>query len=496
MVLGPMIFIHEFGHFIVAKMLKIRVEVFSLGFGPRLLGFRWGDTDYRLSLIPLGGYVKMKGETLEEELEFTGDEFLARPKWHRFLVLVAGPLMNIITAIAIPATMAMFLFRVPEYLTKPADVGSVSQASAAAQAGIKPGDRIVKFDNKDNPTWHDVEIKSEINPGTALSLVIDRNGQQISATMTPKVRYVGREKVGLSGLLPKTKEEPVEVGQVMAGSPADQAGLKMGDTITKLNGEKVENFYWLRDSLQNFDGQEIAMTVDRAGKPVDLKMKPRVESDGAVRVGFAPKNVTPEPTITTRKPLFEAIQLSIQKNIEVIVLTKEALGQIATGQRKAQDALAGPISIAAISSEAYQRGGFESLLGLMALLSLNLGIFNLFPIPVLDGGHIFMLILEGLLGLAGYKLSLALKEKMLQFGFVVLVLLMGFVIINDISKFFIQKEPRDLPAATQPAPANQPPANSTPANPAPTTAPATPATPATPVAPATPVTPAPANPGK
>lgn len=451
-VLGAMIFVHEFGHFAVAKLLKIKVEVFSLGFGPRLLGFRWGDTDYRLSAIPLGGYVKMKGENLDEELEHTGDEFLSRPKWQRFLVLVAGPVMNILTAIAIPAALAMFFFQVPLHRTQPAVVGSVTQSSAAAAAGIQPGDRIVKFDNKVNPTWHDVEVKTEINPGTQLPLVVERNGQQIETSLTPKVRYVAREKMGQSGLLPELKEEPVIVGQVVKAAPADQAGLKAGDKILKLNGEPVKNFYWLYGSMQNFDGQEISMVVERGSETIELKMKPRLEADGNVRVGFGPKpgTVTPEPTITTRKPFLDALKFSLEKNYEIIVLTKEALGQIFTGQRKAGDALAGPISIAAISSEAYQRGGIESLLGLMALLSLNLGIFNLFPIPVLDGGHIFMLFLEGLLGLAGYKLSMALKEKLLQVGFVMLVLLMGFVLINDISKFFTNRE--TPPAASQPAP--------------------------------------------
>jgi regulator of sigma E protease len=195
------------------------------------------------------------------------------------------------------------------------------------------------------------------------------------------------------------------------------------------------------------------MTVEREGKFIDLKMTPRREGE-SVRVGFQPKLelVTPEETITTRKPFLEAVKYSLNKNYEIIVLTKEAIGQIFTGERKAGDALAGPISIANISSQAYQRGGIEGELLLMGLLSLNLGIFNLFPIPVLDGGHIFMLLLEGLLGLIGYKLSVSLKEKMMQVGFVMLVLLMGFVIINDISKLFTQREP---PSVSQPAPSSQ-----------------------------------------
>lgn len=450
-VLGVMIFIHELGHFLFAKLFKIKVEVFSLGFGPRLLGFKWGDTDYRLSAVPLGGYVKMKGENLDEEIENSGDEFLAKPKWQRLLVLFAGPLFNIVTAIMIPAILAMFFFRVPVYRTEPAVVGSVAQSSSAAQAGIQPGDRLIKFDNKDNPTWHDVEVKTEINPERPLSVIIDRAGQRVETTLTPKVRYVGREKIGFSGLLPKLKEEPVIVGQVVAGGPAEKGGLKVDDKIVALNSETVKNFDWLRESMQNLDGQEVVMTVERGNERIDLKVTPKRESDGAVRVGFGskPGTVTPIAVISSRKPFGEALRYSINRNLEILVLTKEAIGQIFTGERKAKDALAGPISIAAISGQAYQQGGVESLLNLIAILSLNLGVFNLLPIPVLDGGHIFMILLEGLLGLVGFKLSLNIKEKMMQFGLVMLVLLMGFVIINDITKYFIK--PAAPPAKTQPA---------------------------------------------
>ncbi|MBL8151802.1 MAG: RIP metalloprotease RseP [Blastocatellia bacterium] len=452
-VLGAMIFIHELGHFAVAKFFKIRVDVFSLGFGTRLFGFKLGDTDYRISLIPLGGYVKMKGENLDEELENTGDEFLAKPAWQRLLVLFAGPFMNIITALAIPTVLAMFFFRVPLYPSEPAVIGSVAQESAAAAAGLQAGDKILLYDNKENPVWHDVEIKTDMNPERSMKIVVDRNGERIETTITPKVRYVGKEKIGASGLIPNFKQEFVNVDDITKGTPAEQAGLKKGDKIVALNGEQVKNFEWLRQSIQNLEGKEVIVSVERNSQKLDLKMKP-YRQEGVVVIGFRPGAITPIPTLNANKPFFEAVKYSFNKNLEIVVLTKEALGQIFTGERKAKDALAGPISIAAISGEAFKRGGFESLFSLMALLSLNLGIFNLFPIPVLDGGHIFMIFLEGLLGLLGVKLSLSLKEKMMQFGFVMLVLLMGFVIFNDITKYFISSEP-DRPAASAPA-SNQP----------------------------------------
>jgi regulator of sigma E protease len=452
-VLGALIFVHELGHFLVAKFFQIKVEVFSLGFGPRLLGFRWGDTDYRISAVPLGGYVKMKGEYLDEELEHTGDEFLAKSKWQRFLVLFAGPAMNIVMAILIPAIMAMFFFKVPLYKTQAAVIGSVAQASAAAQAGLQPGDKILKFGNKDNPSWHEVEINSEISPNIPIPMVVERQGQRLETTLTPKVYLVDREKVGLSGLLPPFKNSNIVVAQVSPNSPASQAGLQVGDKLLQLNTQPVPNIYWLQYSLQNLQGSEASLMVERQGKPQELKVKPRLEQDGKVRIGFGwnPDLIPSEDVIIARKSLPEALSLSLRKNYEIMVLTKDAIGQIFTGQRKAGEALSGPISIAAISGKVYQAGGITSLLDLMAVLSLNLGVINLFPIPVLDGGHIFILMIEGLLGLVGYKLSLSIKEKMLQTGFVMLVLLMGFVIINDISKFFIQ--PRLNPAAVS-APAN------------------------------------------
>jgi len=457
-VLGVLIFIHEFGHFAVAKLFGVRVETFSLGFGPRLFGFKYGDTDYRISGIPLGGYVKMKGENLDEKLDYTGDEFLAKPKWQRFLILFAGPWMNIVLAVAIPMFLAMYFYQEARHYSEPAIVGSVAQGSAAAKAGIQPGDKVIKLDSLENPTWRQLELKITNNADIELKVTLERNGQQIQTAITPKSSLIERQKIGNSGLWPQLKEESVLVERVIDGSPAKQAGLQEGDKIVKLNEETVKNYYWLQDSLQNFEGKETLLSVERGGQTVELKMLPRRENDGKVRVGFAPSQefITPPPMVSGQKTIAEAFKMSLAKNYEVMVLTKEALTQIFTGQRKAGDALAGPIQIAAISGKMYETGGMESLFNLMALLSLNLGIFNLFPIPVLDGGHIFILIIEGLLGLGGLKLSLGIKEKMMQAGFVMLLLLMGFVIINDVSKFFT-KGSSAKPAASKPAVAPAPP---------------------------------------
>lgn len=465
-VLGVLVFIHEFGHFAVAKLLKIKVETFSLGFGPRLLGFKWGDTDYQICIVPLGGYVKMKGENIEEELENTGDEFMTRPKWQKFLVLLAGPVMNIITAIAIPAALAMFLFHEPVYRSQDVVVGSVALSSAGAAANIQPGDKIIRLDKSEHPTWRELELKVSIHPDLPLPITLERNGQQIETTLTPRTAYIEREKTGSAGLWPALKEEVIEVDKVGDGTPAQKAGLLTGDKIIKLNSEPVKNFYWFKDSIQAFNDKEITVTVQRKTETLELKIKPAADSaTGQVLIGFSPKagSITPIPFAVTRKPLGEAIQISLNANYEAVVLTKDVLKQVFSGKRKAGEALSGPIQIAEISGKVYQNGGIESLLSLTALLSLNLGVFNLFPIPVLDGGHIFILFIEGLLGLIGYTLSFKIKEKMLQAGFVMLVLLMGFVIINDFSKVWSHNRP--MAVETKPVtPAPAPPPPSPPAN--------------------------------
>jgi regulator of sigma E protease len=468
-VLGVLIFIHEFGHFAVAKLFGVKVETFSLGFGPRLFGFKYGDTDYRLSGIPLGGYVKMKGENLDEKLDYTGDEFLAKPKWQRLLILFAGPWMNIVLAIAVPMVLAMYFYQEARYYSEPAIVGSVALGSAAEKAGIQAGDKILKIDSLENPTWRQVELKTTNNAEIELKLTLERAGQQIQTSLTPSTTLIERQKIGITGLGPQLKEEPVLVEKVNDKTPAKDAGLQDKDKIVKLNGETVKNFYWFRASVQNLEGKETALSVERAGQIVELKMVPRRQEDGNVIIGFTPGAITPPAMVSGQKSFSEAFNISLSKNYEVLVLTKEVLKQIFTGQRKAGDALAGPIQIAAISGKMYQTGGVESLLNLMALLSLNLGVFNLFPIPVLDGGHMFIIFLEALLGLGGLKLSLSIKEKMMQTGFVMLLLLMGFVILNDAVKVFT-KPSAPKPAVSQPAQTTQPPpapAQAPPAPPAP-----------------------------
>lgn len=449
LVLGSMVVIHEFGHFIVAKLFGIRVEIFSVGFGKRLWGFKRGDTDYRLSLIPLGGYVKMAGENLDEQITGAPDEFMSKPKWQRFCVAIAGPAMNIVTAIAIPAAIVMIHYQMPAYVEQPAVVNAVALGSAAEQAGLKRGDLILSVDGKDDPTWQDVEDRVMINPDQDIPVTIKRDGAVKTLTMRVASRTIEQEKIGEAGFEPYLgPDTKLVTSTVVPGSPAEEAGLKVGDEILAVNGTPVrinanpattatdeKAFYGQFDvvrSIQSSNGQPVTLTVKRGDETLEIKATPKIEEDGRSRIGFMPQAKDID-AVVARLSLPAAIKHSVKWNYRIVRLTAMAIGQIFAGQRSARDTVTGPVGIFKLSGQAAEQG-VRPVFELMAFLSLNLGIFNLLPIPVLDGGLIFMLLLEALLGIFGLPLTLRVKERMIQVGFVMLMLLMGFVIFNDISK--------------------------------------------------------------
>ena len=440
LVLGAMIVIHEFGHFIVAKSFGIRVDVFSVGFGKRLFGFRKGDTDYRLSLIPLGGYVKMAGENLDEQRTGADYEFMSKPKWQRLCVAVAGPTMNILTALAIPAVMAMVHHEVPAYLDKPAVVSAIEPNSPAERAGIEPGDRIVKVDGITDPKWRDLEDIIAVNPDQDLTATVRRGDTAKDITLHVSSHAFDQEKIGYAGL--KANDERIVVKEVSTGQPADVAGLKTGDNIVAVNGNRVEQSEYgqleIINTIRKSGDKPVTLTVRRGDSTSDIQATPKI-NEGELRLGFT-QTITGRDMVNARLPLWAAVRYSVDENIRIIQLTKTALAQVFVGKRSARDTLTGPVGIAQIVGQAAQEGSVQ-VIRLTALLSLNLGIFNLLPIPVLDGGLIFMLLLEAFLGLFGLPLSLRVKERMMQVGLVMLMLLMGFVSFNDISKRWSRSSP-------------------------------------------------------
>lgn len=424
-----MIVIHEFGHFIVAKMLGIAVETFSVGFGPRLLGFRIGETDYRISAIPLGGYVKFRGENMEMlqgESEGSIDEFLAHPKWKRFLVALAGPVFNIATALLIPAIGIMIGFRDSADQVQQPVIGRVMAGSAAEKAGLQPGDRILNYHGRENPKWRDIELDVMLRPGETIPLTVERSGSPRNLTLTPSTRQIENEKIGESGIEPYIGLENVRVLGVRPDMPAGQAGLKAGDRIVSVNGQKITAWHQFKDILRESEGRQIALQVERDSGQAQLNVTP-VLQDGEYKLGFAP-----DLSVFIKTTSFaSALKYGWEYNWMWLRLTGVAFKQIFSGRRSARDAVGGPVKIAQETVNTYDVAGWAGTVKLMGMLSLNLGIFNLLPIPVLDGGVILLIIIESLMGLVGLTLTMNVRERFQQVGFVMVLLLMGFVFVND-----------------------------------------------------------------
>ena len=449
-VLGAAVVLHEFGHFLVAKLFKIRVETFSFGFGPRLIGHQWGTTDYRISAIPLGGYVKLGGDESNAPIEGEGasdipacERFDLRPRYQRILVGLAGPAMNILTALAIPFAAAL-MYGVP---SMPAPVVSlVRQGGAGDQAGLKPGDRIVSFEGAQNPTWNYIDRRSQLRPGQEVRIEVERDGKRIPLTIKVPKRVYGGNDIGELDFQPDSGALPVIVESVEADMPAQAVGLRAGDQIVAVDGQLAHSRTQVTQYIQDHRERAIRLTVVRGDARLELTATPKPDKTNVPRLGL---RFALEPL--EHAGLLRAASFAVGQNVELMRLTADALGQVFRGQRSVRDTLSGPIGIARESSRAVTEFGWAGLVMMLSFLSLNLGVFNLLPIPVLDGGMIFLLLIEGALAPVGLKLSLAVRERIQQVGFVLVILLMVFVLTNDaLKQISIWRTPAP-PATTTPA---------------------------------------------
>jgi len=430
-VLGIMVLVHEFGHFAVAKLCGIRVETFSIGFGKRLIGFRRGDTDYRLSLLPLGGYVKMSGDNPGEAPTDPGD-FNAHPRWQRMLVALAGPFANFILAIGLMTGVSMLHNEVQEYLTGPALTDYVPTNTPASRVGIQSGDRIVHYDTIENPTWDQVAIRSLLNLNQTIPFSYVHDGQRVDTKLFVEAKD-GADNFSLDrlGVIPKMQDTPVEVDSLEPNMPALRAGLKSGDKIASIDGLQLHSVPALLSYLQDQAGKPASLVVLRNGQSLPIQITPQLAEvgDGSkdYRLGFRP--VQP-PVKVERLPFTKAVAASWEYNKKGSMLIVEVLKRMFTRQVSVRS-LSGPIGIGQQIHQAASMPGWMPLIGLMAYISLNLGIFNLLPIPILDGGMILFLVVESILR---RDLNQQLKERVYQVAFVCILVFAAMVIFNDISK--------------------------------------------------------------
>ena len=423
-VLGILVFVHEFGHFIVAKAFKIGVPVFSLGFGPRLGGFKRKETDYRISAVPLGGYVRLAGDEADEARTGAPEEFLSRPRWQRFLVFVAGASFNIVLAVSVMT--AVFTIWGRDEVVRPESfptVADVIPGSPAQTAGLRSGDKVLRIGGHDARDQQTQVEEIVLAPDQTKSIEIERDGVASTVSMS-----TGQDPVyhlGAPGWrLIQEGGGPPEVEMVMGGSPAEKAGMERGDKVVGMDGRAPQGEMELRARLENSIGREVKLTISRGGHETDVAVTPKDESGkGKIGVMFADGNrVHRTLTFTT------AIAASIDWNLDITKSVFQTLSRLVRREISVR-AFSGPSEIARVSREAV-RGG-QSFLTLLALISLQLGILNLLPIPVLDGGHILILGCEGVLR---RDLSDKLKERVMTVGFVFLLAFFGLVLFFDILK--------------------------------------------------------------
>jgi regulator of sigma E protease len=421
-VFGILVFIHEFGHFFTAKLVGIRVETFSFGYGKRLFGVRGKETDYRVSLIPMGGYVKFLGEgeffADGGKMNLPPDHFLAKTRWQRFMVMVMGSLMNIFLAVLIFSVINMVGVSVPAYQDETPVIGYIDPGSPAEKAGFQLEDEILRVDKEEVQTWNDVEVAVGSKPDRVIPIEIRRGGEtrEIQLRTEKRTSYA----LGYAGF---TGRFLPQIRSVNPGSPAEKAGLRGGDIVLSVDGRPIY-YYQFVDFLEKNPNRELEFAVNRQGQTLSLRVTPRLQGKVG-KIGA----YTEAQTIEKKYGLFKAVVQSVKENVKNTFLIVRFIRDLIIRRAPTQQ-LGGPLEIARVSYMAWQMG-FFALLSWIGLISLQLGVINLFPIPVFDGGQIFVLALEALLR---RDFSPKVRQIWMQIGFVIFVFLIVFVILNDIVK--------------------------------------------------------------
>lgn len=443
-VLGVLIFIHELGHFLVAKWSGVGVEAFSLGFGPRVFGFKRGETDYKISLIPFGGYVKMTGEAIDseetyEDLKhlteyerlrrdelFIEKSFQRKPLFKRVAIVAAGPAMNLVLAAILFPVIYMIGVSVPAFLYEAPKVGYVPSAGPAFEAGVMQGDTIDSIDGVGVSTWEGAIELIALNPGREIELKVKRG----EVLLTKKIVPVAVENksfgvdVGVSGFYPPM---PAVVGAIKEGYPAEKAGLEAGDLIKSIGGKAITHWSELNDELSSLDARQVVF--ERAGVLNEVTITPVYDEESErYFIGVIKQD---DMTVKSYGPI-EAVKRGYNRAMELTTLLFTVLKGLVFGDYS-MDSLGGPIMIAKVAGQAAS-SGLVPILFLVAFLSLQLGIINLFPIPVLDGGHLFFFGFEWIIGKPLNEEIMIIAQNI---GMVLLLGLMIFVTWNDIARMFL-----------------------------------------------------------
>ena len=425
-VLSVMVFVHELAHFIVAKSCGVKVEVFSLGFGKKIIGFQHKETMYQISMLPLGGYVKMAGEIPGDETTGAKEEFVEHPRWQRALIALAGPVSNLLLAVVILAGVYMTHNEVEIFRSQPVVLDYVARTSLAAQSGFQTGDRVVSVDTSNNPTWDDFLIQSALGSGHRVPATVDRDGQTKQLTFIP-----GTDAPWEEGFVPLTGEGPMQVDAVEPGMPAANAGIQTGDEILAADAQPIHSIFAFKAYLQDHNQAPVMMTVKRGAQMLKIPMQPTASTDASGKPAYIIGiRTVPPPEHIERQPLGSAVKHSIESNMQTAGTIYETLRRMFVF-RMSPKQLAGPIGIIQVTSQTAQEPGWTPLLKLTAMISVNLAIVNLLPFPILDGGVILLLLIEGLMR---HDLRPQLKERIYAGAFALLALLFILLIFNDLSK--------------------------------------------------------------
>ena len=424
--IGVMILIHELGHFWAARFFDVRVETFSFGFGPRLFGFRRGETDYRVSLVFfLGGFVKMAGELPGDESANDPRGFMAKSRWQRLIIVLAGPLMNVVLAVGLLTGLYMVKYQRVVDAESGAVIGAVTPATPAAKAGIQEGDRIVKLGGRRNPTWDDIIVKEVESAARPMQLTIARNGKEFDTTVTPVLDE--RSGVGNAGWSEKGE---VQLGPVTSGMPAQKVGFQQGDLILSANGHPIHATVRFHEVIRGSGGKPVTIEFQRNGKPMQVTVQPVWSgADGPARWVIGAYVEPKLNIVTSRLSLPGALRESVQENVRSAGLIFRFLEGIVE-RRISAKSLTGPVGIAQMSGQAAKQGP-SAFIMLMSMVSLNLAVINLMPLPILDGGSVVMLIIEMVMR---RDMSMSVKEAVFKVGFVFIMMLVAFVLYNDITK--------------------------------------------------------------